>query len=409
MVDLRDGGARTARRRSGRRRRATSRSTGRACAGPRGQRQGGRAHHRRRAKHVAQRLASCTSGIMVALDGAARRDRELRRGDRQLPAALLLAERARAARRAGADPGRPQRAAACHHRGRRRRVRAEDRSLSGIPRDPGGGAQDSAGRCTGCRTARRPSSATTMRATPISDVELALDENGKFLALRIRHLGNMGAYIGAVGANIQTVNLTRCLPGMYDIRLIDVGDALRLHQHHRHRRPIAAPGGRRRTTSSSASIDEAARVTGIDPVKLRRRNLIKPQGDAVQDRGRHHLSTAATSRRCSTRRWRSPTTTASSSAGARRQARHASAASASPACWSMPAASPIEGTDGELPRRRDARCSASTCSRPARATPPIFNPMLAERLGIDPSRSSTATATRAWRSPAMPRSARARR
>ena len=44
----------------------------------------------------------------------------------------------------------------------------------------------------------------------------------KFLALRVRHLGNMGAYIGAVGANIQTVNMTRCLPGMYDIRLIDL-------------------------------------------------------------------------------------------------------------------------------------------------------------------------------------------
>ncbi len=64
-----------------------------------------------------------------------------------------------------------------------------------------------------------------------SDVELALDEKGKFLALRIRHLGNMGAYIGAVGANIQTVNMTRCLPGMYDIKLIDMQRALRVHQH----------------------------------------------------------------------------------------------------------------------------------------------------------------------------------
>src|SRR5260370_8275132 len=55
-----------------------------------------------------------------------------------------------------------------------------------------------------------------------SDVELALDERGRFLALRIRHLGNMGAYIGAVAANIQTVNLSRCLPGMYNIPLIDI-------------------------------------------------------------------------------------------------------------------------------------------------------------------------------------------
>ena len=47
-----------------------------------------------------------------------------------------------------------------------------------------------------------------------SDIELALDSKGKFLALRIRHLGNMGAYIGAVGANVQTISVIRCLPGI---------------------------------------------------------------------------------------------------------------------------------------------------------------------------------------------------
>ena len=51
-----------------------------------------------------------------------------------------------------------------------------------------------------------------------TEAELALDEKGRFLALRVRHLGNMGAYIGSVGANIQTLNFARCLPGMYDIK-----------------------------------------------------------------------------------------------------------------------------------------------------------------------------------------------
>ena len=36
-------------------------------------------------------------------------------------------------------------------------------------------------------------------------------------------------------------------------------------------------------------VEEAARVTGIDPVKLRRRNLIPAVRHAVQDRRRHHL------------------------------------------------------------------------------------------------------------------------
>jgi aerobic carbon-monoxide dehydrogenase large subunit len=107
-----------------------------------------------------------------------------------------------------------------------------------------------------------------------SDVELALDEKGKFLALRIRHLGNMGAYIGAVGANIQTANLARCLPGMYDIKLIDIA-TLCVFTNTTTTAPYRGAGRPEANYILERVIDEAARVTGIDPVKLRRRNLIK--------------------------------------------------------------------------------------------------------------------------------------
>jgi carbon-monoxide dehydrogenase large subunit len=109
-----------------------------------------------------------------------------------------------------------------------------------------------------------------------SDVELALDERGKFLALRVRHLGNMGAYIGAVGANIQTVNLTRCLPGMYDIPLIDI-QARCVFTNTTTTAPYRGAGRPEANFMLERVIDEASRVTGIDPVKLRRRNLIKPK------------------------------------------------------------------------------------------------------------------------------------
>ncbi len=109
-----------------------------------------------------------------------------------------------------------------------------------------------------------------------SDVELALDERGKFLALRIRHLGNMGAYIGAVGANIQTVNLTRCLPGMYDIKQIDINTKC-VFTNTITTAPYRGAGRPEANYILERVIDEAARVTGIDPVKLRRRNLIKPK------------------------------------------------------------------------------------------------------------------------------------
>jgi carbon-monoxide dehydrogenase large subunit len=107
-----------------------------------------------------------------------------------------------------------------------------------------------------------------------SDVELALDEKGKFLALRIRSIGNMGAYLGAIGANIPTISFTRCLPGMYDIKPIDIS----VKCVYTNTLPTAPYRGAGRPESSYALervVDEAARITGIDPVKLRRRNLVK--------------------------------------------------------------------------------------------------------------------------------------
>ena len=107
-----------------------------------------------------------------------------------------------------------------------------------------------------------------------SEVELALDDKGTFLALRIRSVGNMGAYLGAIGANIPTLSFTRCLPGMYDIKHIDIG----VKCVFTNTLPTAPYRGAGRPEASYALervVEEAARVTGIDPVKLRRRNLIK--------------------------------------------------------------------------------------------------------------------------------------
>ena len=121
-----------------------------------------------------------------------------------------------------------------------------------------------------------------------SDVELALDDKGKFLALRIRHLGSMGAYIGAVGANIQTANMMRCLPGMYDIKLIDA-QAKCVFTHTTPTAPYRGAGRPEASYCLERVVDEAARVTGIDPVRLRRKQPDLAEGDAVQDRDRHDL------------------------------------------------------------------------------------------------------------------------
>src|SRR5439155_7883341 len=101
-----------------------------------------------------------------------------------------------------------------------------------------------------------------------SEVELALDEKGKILALRVRHLGNMGAYIGAVGANIQTVNLTRCLPGMYDIPRIDMSTRC-VFTSTTTTAPYRGAGRPEPNYMLGRPFDEAQRAPATDPINLR--------------------------------------------------------------------------------------------------------------------------------------------
>jgi carbon-monoxide dehydrogenase large subunit len=108
----------------------------------------------------------------------------------------------------------------------------------------------------------------------LTEGELALDEQGKFLALRIRHLANMGAYIGSVGANVQTLNFTRCFPGMYDIKYIDVG-ARCVFTNTIPTQPYRGAGRPEANYVLEKLVEEAARVSGTDAIKLRRRNLIR--------------------------------------------------------------------------------------------------------------------------------------
>jgi carbon-monoxide dehydrogenase large subunit len=106
-----------------------------------------------------------------------------------------------------------------------------------------------------------------------SEAELALDQNGRFLALRIRNTGNLGAYVGPVGANISTFNFTRCLPCLYDIKHIDIS-ARCAFTNTITTAPYRGAGRPEANYVLERVVEEASRVTGIDPAKLRRRNLI---------------------------------------------------------------------------------------------------------------------------------------
>jgi carbon-monoxide dehydrogenase large subunit len=108
-----------------------------------------------------------------------------------------------------------------------------------------------------------------------TDVELALDGNGKFLALKVRHLCNQGAYVANAGVNINTNNFARCLPGMYRVPKVEVSVAC----YFSNRVPIAPYRGAGRPEANYAlerAVEEAARIIGMDPVRLRKKNLIPP-------------------------------------------------------------------------------------------------------------------------------------
>jgi carbon-monoxide dehydrogenase large subunit len=109
----------------------------------------------------------------------------------------------------------------------------------------------------------------------IIEAALALDETGRFLALDIEVLANMGAYLTSHAAFIACANFARCLPGMYDIR--EIGLRIRcLFTDTVPTGPYRGAGRPEANYCLERLVDAAARASGIDRIVLRRRNLIPP-------------------------------------------------------------------------------------------------------------------------------------
>ncbi len=126
----------------------------------------------------------------------------------------------------------------------------------------------------------------TQARDTVTHAELALDDKGKFLALRMRHLCNQGAYVSTAGVGINTNNFARCLPGMYRIPKVDASVAC----YFTNTIPIGPYRGAGRPEANYALervVEEAARITGIDRVRLRKKNLDSALSDAVQDADQH--------------------------------------------------------------------------------------------------------------------------
>lgn len=105
--------------------------------------------------------------------------------------------------------------------------------------------------------------------------ELALDRDGKFLALRMTGYGNVGAYLSTVAPQPPSMNLVRNACGVYRIPLFEVSTKVCFTNTS----PVSAYRGAGRPEANyyiERLIDEAARQMGIDRFELRRRNHVKP-------------------------------------------------------------------------------------------------------------------------------------
>lgn len=105
--------------------------------------------------------------------------------------------------------------------------------------------------------------------------DMALDEEGRILAIRARALHAFGAYVAgaAVAPLIFSLQL---IPSAYAVPTLFVSTQA-VFTHTSPTAPYRGAGRPEAVYFTERLLDRAARVTGIDRVELRRRNFIRPQ------------------------------------------------------------------------------------------------------------------------------------
>ncbi|MFI5003218.1 MAG: xanthine dehydrogenase family protein molybdopterin-binding subunit, partial [Reyranellales bacterium] len=109
----------------------------------------------------------------------------------------------------------------------------------------------------------------------ITEAELALDADGRFLALRVSAIAAVGAFLSSHGAFIASSNFARCFPGVYHIPRIAV-EVRCVFTNTVQLGPYRGAGRPEANYALERLVEAAARASGIDPIALRRRNLITP-------------------------------------------------------------------------------------------------------------------------------------
>ncbi len=108
----------------------------------------------------------------------------------------------------------------------------------------------------------------------VSHAELALDDSGNILGLRVKTIANLGAYLGGVGSVVPTILYATVLSGPYNIPAI----YCEVDGVYANSTPTDAYRGAGRPEATfllERLMDRAARELGKDPVEFRRQNFIR--------------------------------------------------------------------------------------------------------------------------------------
>ncbi len=115
--------------------------------------------------------------------------------------------------------------------------------------------------------------ADTYARDHVTTVRLGLDGDGRFQALKVDTIANMGAYLSTFAPAIPTFFYGNPFPGPYDLRKVYV----RVRAAFTNTTPVDAYRGAGRpecTYVLERIVELAARKLGLDPFEIRRRNLI---------------------------------------------------------------------------------------------------------------------------------------
>ncbi len=109
----------------------------------------------------------------------------------------------------------------------------------------------------------------------MSRVELALDKDGTFRALRTETVGNIGAYCATVGPFTPTGGSARTQGGPYAFETMYYRSRA-VFTNTAPMDPYRGAGRPEASFQTERIVEHAARTLGFDPVELRRKNLIPP-------------------------------------------------------------------------------------------------------------------------------------